>query len=414
LNQPTYYRDEDYEDDKRMFESFDDDDIVKDDVLYPTGSSHYDQLPNSMTQHALRVIKRANSERISTLNTIQKKIFDRVYYHFYESLNDSDSHNPPLYMDIQGAGGSGKSYLIETLTHVIPNILLCAPSGSAAVLIGGETIHSAFKIKVRHSEWEPPSSGDYQERFSSINYVIIDEKSMMSSLIFAQIDAACRHFKGKVHEPFGGISVLLFGDFGQLPPVGGKSLISSGQFQDHGHLLFEQLFHIKFKLISNMRSSDAEFGEVLENLRLGKNLQSVYRYLHQHVKPNYQFLSPTSSSTIHDSSLASSSTSSTSSSTQATNPPVFLFSRGHEVEQKNDEALINFQPLICLRSPDTFTKFVGSPLLHTLELGKGCQVMLRVNLNLSLGFLQSMMNNQIFFSLRFGKWYRWYLLGGSN
>ena len=64
-------------------------------------------------------------------------------------------------------------------------------------------------------------------------YLIIDEMSMMGHRMIAMVDKHLRQATGLLHIPFGGISVILLGDFGQLPPVGDKPLYCT---EPHGAL----------------------------------------------------------------------------------------------------------------------------------------------------------------------------------
>ena len=74
--------------------------------------------------------------------------------------------------------------------------------------------------------------------------MIIDEMSMMGLRMMAWVDKHLRQATGQMDVPLGGMSVILFGDFGQLPPVGDRPLYCnapSGSLGKHGHAIY-QLF----------------------------------------------------------------------------------------------------------------------------------------------------------------------------
>ena len=57
-----------------------------------------------------------------------------------------------------------------------------------------------------------------QKNLQDINYIIVDEYSMLGQTMFGWIDRRCRQATGKIDEVFGGKSIILVGDPGQLPP----------------------------------------------------------------------------------------------------------------------------------------------------------------------------------------------------
>ena len=66
-----------------------------------------------------------------------------------------------------------------------------------------------------------------QDNLNSVAYLIIGEYSFVGQNLFGWIDSRCRQTSGKADEPFGGFSIILFGDIAQLPPVGDKPLYHS-------------------------------------------------------------------------------------------------------------------------------------------------------------------------------------------
>ena len=124
---------------------------------------------------------------------------------------------------ITGGGGRGKSYLIHRIKDTYSGeVVVCAPSGSAALLVGGMTAHKMFGLPVELIE-----DGDEQKYgktmvslFSNnvVKKIIIDEVSMLRVDYFTLIDKKLRSIKNK-DVPFGGLQIIVVGDFYQLDPV---------------------------------------------------------------------------------------------------------------------------------------------------------------------------------------------------
>jgi ATP-dependent DNA helicase PIF1 len=128
---------------------------------------------------------------------------------------------------LTGSAGTGKTHILNDFVlylksrKVIPTIV--APTGIAASHLNGQTIHSYFSLGIRDSIDEGFISllldkKYLQTRFKKLKILIIDEISMVSPNIFSSIDKILRAFK-QSNEPFGGIQVILSGDFFQLPPI---------------------------------------------------------------------------------------------------------------------------------------------------------------------------------------------------
>lgn len=128
---------------------------------------------------------------------------------------------------ITGPPGSGKTYLLNTYIDLLRecgvSIGITASTGIAATHMGGMTIHSWSGLGIRDSlsdqEIEDLTKRKYlSRRIIPAKVLILDEVSMMHSYRLDLIDRVCRAFKQN-DLPFGGIQVILSGDFFQLPPV---------------------------------------------------------------------------------------------------------------------------------------------------------------------------------------------------
>ena len=150
----------------------------------------------------------------------------------------------PLHIFISGVGGTGKSFLIETIRSLVKEIwkdnvgddTTCAvatPTGLAAYNVGGVTVHRLFQLPIEHEGkiagyW--PLSKVAQKvmrtNLRSLKLIIIDEVSMLSSLNLAYIHLRLEELFGGSGDWFGSINVLFVGDILQLPPVNGSPVFS--------------------------------------------------------------------------------------------------------------------------------------------------------------------------------------------
>lgn len=124
---------------------------------------------------------------------------------------------------VTGRAGTGKSTLLNHLSwHTEKQIIICAPTGVAALNVGGQTIHSLFRLPIgviADSELEQPP--ELRKLLNAIDTLVIDEISMVNADLLDGIDRSLRQARQRRSEPFGGVQVVLFGDPFQLAPVPG-------------------------------------------------------------------------------------------------------------------------------------------------------------------------------------------------
>jgi hypothetical protein len=128
---------------------------------------------------------------------------------------------------VTGEPGSGKTHTINEYvaylrTHGIEPAIT-ASTGIAATHIGGMTIHSWSGIGIRTQLGKSDlhaiaSNKAIAKRVRRAKVLIIDEVSMLAAKTLSMVDAVCREIKEQ-SEPFGGMQMVLVGDFFQLPPV---------------------------------------------------------------------------------------------------------------------------------------------------------------------------------------------------
>lgn len=130
---------------------------------------------------------------------------------------------------VTGAAGTGKTVILLELInrflqiHNASAIQTVVPTGAATLLCNGKTIHSYFQInpfeKSPHVEKLVTASlARTSPMLKALKVLIIDEISMVSNKIFIAMHEILKRAK-EVPEPFGGLKLIIFGDFKQLEPV---------------------------------------------------------------------------------------------------------------------------------------------------------------------------------------------------
>ena len=137
-----------------------------------------------------------------------------------------------LLMYVGGVGGTGKTHVVNSILRLFKllgtsgKILVAAPTGAAAILIGGHTIHSLTLLP------DTPGKNLQQlcEIWEKVEYLVLDEVSMIGASFLSMLNARLQRAKGTnemSHDlPFGGINIVFTGDFGQLRPVRESALYS--------------------------------------------------------------------------------------------------------------------------------------------------------------------------------------------
>lgn len=207
------------------------------------------------------------SHSSSALNEEQRKVFAS----FVSGAN--------LY--ITGKGGSGKSFLTR---HIIDychqkgrKALICAPTGIAALNIGGATIHRTFGAPASIIEpGERCRKKNLLEIIDAAEVIIIDEISMCRVDLFEYVANTLLHMKNRKQ-------LVLVGDFYQLPPVlTPKDTKAFSVFYDNRLYAFESNLWQKLQLQtmelqSSMRQKDKVFVKTLDNIREGIPDFSVFK-----------------------------------------------------------------------------------------------------------------------------------------
>jgi ATP-dependent DNA helicase PIF1 len=177
---------------------------------------------------------------------------------------------------ILGSGGTGKSMLIRELKESIHgvNIKVTSSTGISAYNIEGMTIHSFMGIGTGEASLQTlvkrvRSNSLATKAISETNILVIDEISMLSAELFEKLDYIAQVIK-KNNAFFGGIQVVLTGDFYQLEAVFKKQQDTRLIFQSP---VFTSAFNKKrgniVTLVTNFRQDDKIFKEALLRIREG-------------------------------------------------------------------------------------------------------------------------------------------------
>jgi ATP-dependent DNA helicase PIF1 len=200
---------------------------------------------------------------------------------------------------LTGPGGTGKSFLISEITSTLDKqgrkYSLTATTGIAAVLIGGITVHSQFRIfpdDLTEGGEEKNLQRIKNNRFlkaelSKIQTLIIDEASMLDVVLFERV----HKILCMVHNcgaPFGGIQVVLVGDFFQLPPVsrGATKFIFETS-------LFWETCDSFWQLREVWRQTDVNFCNLLHRVRVGESTEEDFDVLASRVNADVGPIEPT-------------------------------------------------------------------------------------------------------------------------
>lgn len=174
---------------------------------------------------------------------------------------------------LTGPAGSGKTHLLNNYINFLKGhyveVGITASTGIAATHMGGTTIHSwtglGIKDNLDKGDLEELKTRKYlRDRFARTFVLVIDEVSMLHHYRLDLIDQICRFMKN-LDKPFGGLQVILCGDFFQLPPIA-RSGEPLAQFAYEAEIWKQANFKICY-LEEQHRQTDLDFLKVLNEIR---------------------------------------------------------------------------------------------------------------------------------------------------
>ena len=226
------------------------------------------------------------------------------------AFNLAEFTSRPLY--ITGKAGTGKStFLKHYCENTHKSFLVLAPTGLAALNVGGQTIHSFFGLP-----WRPLQPNDKEIPFfakakldengnleedehpkrkiiRNVDVIIIDEISMVRSDLIDAIDNSLRKNGGNSSLPFGGKQLIFMGDLFQLEPVVNRTdfpIIS--RFYDSQFFFSARVFHqIQFsnvEFVKVYRQSDTDFIRLLDRIRNRSTTIEDFKIINRRYDANYE------------------------------------------------------------------------------------------------------------------------------
>ena len=205
------------------------------------------------------------SQSIDESNLRQKQAFELV------------AHTNQCFF-LTGKAGTGKTTFIRNIQRLIDKqFVVVAPSGIAAIVAGGVTIHSFFGLSLAiqgPTDYGKSLSPERAEIIRACDTIIIDEVSMVRCDIVDAIDRTLQHIVGSA-LPFGGKQVIFCGDMYQLPPVLRRGAETEAMVDQYGAdtpyffkaQVFKSIKLPKIEFEKVYRQEDQDFLRLLNNVR---------------------------------------------------------------------------------------------------------------------------------------------------
>ncbi len=199
---------------------------------------------------------------------------------------------------LTGAAGTGKSTLIRHFLNSTPkNAMVVAPTGVAALNVGGCTIHSFLSINLLSSLASVMRATYYPRRYGEViknlDVLVIDEISMVRADLFDILETVLRRFGPHPGQPFGGVQIVLTGDLFQLPPIVldeeipyFKTVYSSPYFFAAAAYFMGDFQKVNLTQIFR-QAEDEQLAEILNKVRDGSAGEAECAILNSHTDPNF-------------------------------------------------------------------------------------------------------------------------------
>lgn len=274
---------------------------------------------------------------------------------------------------LTGYAGTGKSYLIKEFIKKLPQnkYALTGTTGISALNIGGKTIHSWAGIGLGEGDIinRVLEKKFFVFRWRRTRVLIIDEVSMLSPELFDKLEELARTVRNS-NKPFGGMQLVLVGDFCQLPVVKSTKFCFQSEKWDK---CIDEVVHLN----EIIRQSDTEFCDILRELRLGICSQKTIDKLKQRVikdipdkndiKPTILFSTNKRVDNINNSELNK------------------LIDEGHELIKYNCKATVVNSKLTKIQVKNMVKHSTKN--MDEISVCIGCQVMITANINFNTGLV---------------------------
>ncbi|MEM1372394.1 MAG: AAA family ATPase [Pseudomonadota bacterium] len=230
------------------------------------------------------------TEQATTTDRLQRQGFKTTpeFEAALDFINTCEGH-----LFITGRAGTGKSTLLRALRDASgEDTVIVAPTGLAAVNVGGQTIHSFFGLPPRLIRPEDIKRSRNGRVMRNMHTLFIDEVSMVRSDLMAAIDQSLRLNRGRPREAFGGVRLIMFGDLHQLPPVVQEAEVAEHLETTHGGPFFFSVSALQegvgtylIELSHVFRQSDEALISVLNRIREGDVDEHDLAVLNDRVSP---------------------------------------------------------------------------------------------------------------------------------
>lgn len=300
---------------------------------------------------------------------------------------------------ITGGGGVGKSYLLNKLReHYKKLLILTSTTGISAINIGGQTLHSWAGIGLAEKPVDDVvkkinRKPTLKKQLCSCRMLAIDEISMLDDYTMEYVDEVLQQVREN-SKPFGGIQLILVGDFFQLPPVKMRDNDSGRDFCFNCET-WKTLNLTTLLLKKVKRQSEEEFINALNNVRIDKTSNDDLKVFYDRdypasYEPDKDILQIFGTNKDADAynekcfNELDTRTYNFSSKDLMFQYSVFEDSDAYETIKLTDEAIENlsFSDKKCL---ENFSKDCKAP--KELVLKEGCRVMLLKNIDLAKGLV---------------------------
>jgi ATP-dependent DNA helicase PIF1 len=339
--------------------------------------------PSVLKPVAAKIKKPTASSKIMPRRIAEPEFQPDLHYEalpgIAETLHAIDAGQPVIL--VLGRAGTGKTTLIRYLKQRPggETQAVVAPTGVAALNAGAQTIHSFFQLPPVLLNPDQLESGRYFGQIhKKITRLVIDEISMVRVDVLDAIDARLREIK-KSPRPFGGVQIVMVGDFMQLPPVvrdDDRQILDQLGYATPFAFSARVLHHVPVTRISLdhvFRQNEQAFIDILGRIRAGVDLHQTVERINQHcVCP-------------HRDGVA----------------PLLLTATLAAADRFNREGLAALRGEASIFTAETKGKFEGVPLPQQLELKVGARVMATRNdserrwINGSLGTVTKIKDGEV-------------------
>ena len=291
---------------------------------------------------------------------------------------------------ITGPGGTGKSTLVRRIAELVNSVHVTAMTGCAALLLdcAAKTLHSWSGIGLGLDSLEKnidtiKRKRHIKKRWSSAAALVIDEVSMLTPELFERLDKIGRAVRTRgAGKPFGGLQLILVGDFCQLPPV--------SRYAELRFLFESEIWESAIKVIVVLkkiwRQLDPVYQQVLSEVRLGSlsgESEAILRgrmdtdWRSESIKPTVLFSRNTDVDKVNDVNMGALDTS------------IHTFAAVTVIDKSK---WTDAETTMPDKSSDIFKFAVNkldndAPYSAALDLREGAQVMLLTNMDIDKGLV---------------------------